>query len=35
MEATHDFPGEESGELQLEKGDVVKVVRQMGGQSVL
>lgn len=31
VEATHDFPGSEAGELQLEKGDVVKIVRQMAG----
>ena len=33
VQATHDFPGNESGELPLEKGDVVKVTRQLAGQS--
>ena len=32
VQATHDFPGNESGELPLEKGDVVKVARQLAGQ---
>jgi hypothetical protein len=31
VQATHDFPGNESGELPLEKGDVVKVTRQLAG----
>ena len=34
VEVIHDFPGEESGELPLEKGDIVKIARQMGGQCV-
>ena len=34
MQATHDFEGSESGELPLEKGDVVKVARQLAGTCV-
>ena len=34
VQVTHDFPGNESGELPLEKGDVVKVARQLAGQSL-
>lgn len=31
VEATYDFPGNSPGELALEKGDIVKIVRQMEG----
>ena len=34
VQATHDFEGSESGELPLEKGDVVKVARQLAGKCV-
>ena len=34
VEVTHDFAGSESGELQLEKGNVVKLVRKMAGINV-
>lgn len=32
VEATYDFPGNSPGELPLEKGDIVKIVRQMEGR---
>ena len=35
VEATHDFPGNEMGELQLEKGDIVKLARQLSGMKYL